>query len=149
MPKPLKTWICVADGAHARIVTPQETASGYAIVTEFDSTDAHRRSRNLGSDRPGRAQESAYSARHAVEPRSDPQAARKREFVRMVAEHLDRARERGDFDELLLFAPAPCLHDLRANLGEATRRKIRTEAAKDLINLPLARLAEHIAPRRG
>jgi protein required for attachment to host cells len=144
MPKRPKIWIAMTDGGNARIVTPRDEKPGYDIVTELSSADAHHSSHDLAADRPGRTQESAYTGRHAIEPRSDPHQQEKTAFIRLVAAHLNAKAAAGAFDELILFAPPPCLHELRTELDAETKRKLKHEAAQDLTKLPLAELPQHL-----
>jgi protein required for attachment to host cells len=139
-------WYVIADGARARIVHRQETASGYEVEFELESSDAHRPSREIWADRPGRAGESASPARHAMEPRQDPHEAAKRAFVHEVAGALDRRH--GKFDRLVLVAPARLLPELREALPAKLREKVSDELAKDLTRTPLGELGEHL-PKAG
>lgn len=148
MPKHTKLWIVLADGAHARVVARQDEAPGFAVVTEFDSADAHHRTRDLMSDRSGRVQESGYSGRHAIEPRTDPHHAEKMKFVRSLAAYLNAEGAKGGYDELVIFAPAPCLHELRESLDAGARAKVKHEAPRDLTKLPFAELPSHLEKLR-
>jgi len=134
-------WLCLADGEHAKILTPAEDGRGYTVVTAFDSAEAHQPSHALGSDRPSRTQESGYSGRHAIEPRSDLHAASKTHFMRVVAEHLDRASEHQECDAIVLVAPTHCLQALKDAMKPETLRKLRATKAKDLMKVPLAELS--------
>jgi protein required for attachment to host cells len=89
-------------------------------------------------------QESQYSGRHAVEPRTDPHQERKAQFIRSLAERLNRAAGEQLFDDLVLFAPPRALGELRQALDDGTRARIKAEAAKDLTNTPIAELTEHL-----
>ena len=146
MSKHLVTWIVLADGSRARIVEPREIGSGFDVIEELASPEAHEPSRAIWADRPGRTQESGSSARHAVEPRQDPHEARKAAFSRLVAAQLNKAADEKKFDNLILFAPPRCLATLRAALDDATSRKVQAAVPKDLTKLPLAELADHLVP---
>ena len=63
-------WILVADGEHARFVTP---APKKAFHTQrvLDSPSAHKQSSDLGTDRPSRSMQSGSTARHAIDPKHD------------------------------------------------------------------------------
>lgn len=149
MPRHRKIWFVVADGSRARIVTRQAEGSGCAIVAEYEAPSARVPSRDIVSDRPGRAQESASPARHAVEPRQDPHRAAKESFLRELADELGRANEQGAFDRLVLYADPHSLAVLRQKLNEATRAKVAAEFSKDLTKVPLPELDRHLerAPR--
>src|SRR6516225_6169295 len=119
MPKRHTTWIIIADGSRARILTPREVGVGLDIVSETTSAEARVPSREIWADRPGHVQESGYSARHSIEPRHDPHDDRKAEFIRKLASQLNAAAGQERFDSLILFAPPRCMAELRETLDEA------------------------------
>lgn len=145
MPKHRITWIVMADGSRARIVTRRTEEPGFDVIAAFASSDAHAPSRELGADRPGRSRESAASAHHAIEPRHDLHGERKTAFIRSVAEHLNRAAAERAFHDLVLFAPPHCLGELRNRLDATTTHKIKATFPKDLTKLPIAELPAHLA----
>lgn len=144
MPRRRITWIVIADGSRARIVTPRAERPGYDVVSELDSQEARMPSREIVSDKPGRGQESANPGRHSMEPRQNPHDVAKVAFVRDLAERVNQAATENRFDHLILFAPPRALGELREILGESARRKLKAEAAKDLTNLPIGELGQHI-----
>lgn len=144
MPRHSITWIVVSDGSRARILAARKEGSGFDVVPELASPEAHTPSHDLGSDRPGRAQESGNSAHHSIEPRHDPHEERKSAFVRSLAAQLNQAAGEKRFDDLILFAPPRCLGELREALDDAVLRKVKAEAPKDLTKLPLAELPRHL-----
>ncbi len=148
MTKHRTTWIVVANGGHAKIMTHREETSGYVLVAAFESADARHLTRDLVSDRAGRVQESAYSGRHAIEPHTDPHEAKKREFMRTLGKYLNEKNAHCGFDELVVFAAPHCLHALRETLDADTAKKVKYEAAQDLVKLPIAELSQHIEKTR-
>jgi protein required for attachment to host cells len=152
MVKHIKLWIVVADGEHARVVTPREDG---ALQTQerIDSKNAHLRSSDLGADQPGRVHESASATRHAAEPRTDPHDAAKERFARDLGAWLLQSSRRGAFDELVLVAPNHILTDLRESLDAPASDKLRGVLAKDLTKVPDHELQPHLSewappPRR-
>ena len=142
MARPLTLWIAIADGEHARIVQPDGEA--LRTLRALDSAAAHQRSRDIGSDRPGRSFESANAAHHAVEPRHDPHRLEEERFVQFVAEQLNDAASRNEFDALLLVAPPRALRALRAALDDGTRKKLVDTLEKDLVKTPDHELWPHV-----
>src|SRR5579871_2352828 len=124
MPRPLTLWIAIADGEHARFVQP-DGSDKLHTVTAMDSASAHLRSRDIGTDRPGRSFESSGATRHAVGERHDPHQLEKERFAALVAERLNAAASGGEFDQLVLAAPARTLHELREALNEIGRASCR------------------------
>lgn len=145
MAKHKRTWIVLADSSRALIVKRRENEPGFDVVTHLASKEAHVPGRDIVSDRPGRTQESGYSAHHAIEPRHDPHAMELTAFVRTVAQYLNQQSAANAFERVILFAPKRALGQLREMLDEPTRAKVRAEEAKDLTKLPLEELPKHLA----
>ena len=143
MARPLTLRIAIADGEHARYVQPD---ANYVLrtVSSVDSASAHLRSRDLGSDRPGRSFESGNPAHHAVGERHDLHRMAKDTFARLVAEQLNAASARDEFDELLLVAPPRALHELREALDPATKAKLVGTLERDLVKTPDHELSPHV-----
>jgi protein required for attachment to host cells len=144
MPRQRTTWIVIADGSRARIVKARAEAPGFEVISDIAAEEPRLPAREIMTDKPGRAQESAYPGRHALEPRTDPHQERKALFIRGVAEHLNRAAVEQLFDDLIVFAPPRALGELRQALDDGVRAKIKAEAPKDLTKLPIAELPQHL-----
>lgn len=145
--KQKKTWIVVADGAKARIFQRSGRHGPLAPVPGeyFVEPEARRPTRDIGADRPGRVQESANAARHAMEPRVDWHRFAKAQFAKGVASALETAALAGKYDSLILVAPPQALGDLRGALGGKTHALVEAEIGKDLTNLPDHELPAYLA----
>lgn len=147
-------WFVLADGEHARYLTPNAEHSLVAAGA-MTSDQAHQRSADLGTDRPGRVHESASPSRHATAPKHDLHAMEKVKFEHAVAAELNEASDKGVFDRLVLVAPAHALEEIRAALSAATQAKIAGTLPKDLVKVPNAELLPHLTewihpkPREG
>ena len=124
------TWIVIADSIRAQILTRREDRPGFDIVTAFQSPDGHVSAHQLGGDRPGRIQESANPAHHAMEPRIDPHEENTIQFLRTVAQYLNENATVEEVLGLILFAPPRALGHLRKMLDADVARKIRAEAPR-------------------
>jgi protein required for attachment to host cells len=142
--KKAKIWYVVADGGRVRFVE-RDGNGAYRTVLSFVAADLHRKSSDLGRDRPARSQESAAPARHAIEPRRDLHEAAKEDFVKLVAEQLDAEHERGQFEKLVLVAPPGVLTELRQSLSKPLARLVEHDLQKDLTKVPDHDLTEHLA----
>lgn len=140
-----KTWYVVTDGGRARILEKRDRQAGFDTPLSLVSPDIHHRARELGTDRPGRAHESANSAHHAQQPREDLHDAEKRHFVGEVAKVLNEASAGNAFDRLVLVAPAHALQELERALDGLTQGKIAGRLQKDLTHLPNAEFEKHLA----
>jgi protein required for attachment to host cells len=142
--KPIRTWILVADGARARIFVNNGPGKGIEEMAGSAFENELPPSRDIGSDRPGRTFNSTGSVRHAIEPGIDPHRERKREFLGHVARYLDKARQRGDFDRLVIVAPPPALGDLRGEMAAKLRELVTGEIAHDLVEHPKSAVSKHV-----
>lgn len=142
MSKRKTSWIVVADGSHARILTNSGPGTGLTLLVEHDSPDARAHTAELGTDRPGRTQDSAGPGRHAMEPRVDWQRQEKERFVARLATELTQARDQ--FDALVLVAPPRVMGELRRELDGHLKDKIAAELQKDLTWVALPELGSHL-----
>jgi protein required for attachment to host cells len=143
--KTSKIWYVIADGGAARFVE-RDLRGMFRTVVSLVSPKVHERSHDLGLDRPARVQESASPSRHAVEPRRDLHEAAKEDFVRTVAAELAVLHEQGQFDELVLVAPARVLGELKDSLSKPMAKVVVKELQKDLTKVPDHELAGHLSP---
>ncbi len=140
-----KLWVLIADGEHARVVSPSPEHLQFATHSAFDSATAHLASHDLGTDRPGRSFESMGTLRHAITPRQDPHQAAKHDFLVRVAHQMNEQAKAGAFDRLVLVAPAHALHDLREAMSAQSRDKMVGSLGKDLTKVPDHDLSSHLA----
>ncbi len=144
--KKAKLWYAIADGGRARFVERDENGF-FHTVANFESTDLHARSTDLGTDRPSRVQDSAGPGRHAVEPRQDLKQQAKQDFIKLVAEELTVEHGRGQFDQLMLVAPPGVLTQLKQSLAKPIADLVVRDLQKDLTKVPDHDLPEHLTPR--
>lgn len=137
-------WVLVADAQHARLLERELPGHAWREHEEMAVEINNRPSRERGSDRPGRGHESATSARHAIEPRSDPHRAAKHDFARHLAHRLEEWAQAGRYESLVLVAPPSFLGDLRSELGEMARQRLRGSLDNDLTKHPLREIVPHL-----
>jgi len=137
------TWILILDGAQARVLENRGPGTGLKPVKGMSFSEKPLMAQEIVSDRPGRAFASAGTQRSAMEPRTDPVQHREAEFVRSVADALQRRHQKGQFERLVIAAAPSALGDLRPLLGDNVKRTVIAELHKDLINTPKAELDSH------
>jgi protein required for attachment to host cells len=140
-----RTWVMIADGAHAKMFEFTPEKPRLEIVKDIAFTIDLPATHDLVSDRPGRVFESHGYANHAKAPRSDPHRELKRGLAREVAGTLQTSLDAKRYDKLILVAPPVTLGDLRQALAESVRACVTDELAKDLVKLPASELQEHLA----
>ena len=124
----------------------REASGAFRTLSSFVSTELHDRSHDLGKDHPGRVKESASPSRHAGEPCRDLHDAAKEDFVRTVAAELSALHAQGQFDELVLVAPARVLGEIKVSLSKPMAKVVVKELQKDLTKVPDHELTGHLSP---
>jgi len=128
--KKKRTWVLVADGSRARIFV-----KGYKKLDNImgqDFVGENLKDREIYMDKAGRSYESANSARHAYEPRTDWHQYNKELFAKELCTILERANENSEFDELIIISPPKTLGDIREHLGKQTLARVTAEIPKDI-----------------
>lgn len=136
-------WIIVTDAGRARVF--ELDSKGALVRTPIREMEAEiAPSREIGSDRPGRAFDSAGQGRHAEEPRTDPHRYEKRRFAHEVAAFLEDERKHDVVGQLFIVAPPQMLGDLREEFTDELKKLIKSELAKDLSMLPPHEIEQHL-----
>lgn len=131
----------MADGSKASIYSA--TGKG-RISLEDEQTVEHPPSRELLTDRPGRAFDRVGGGRHAIERSSDPHTRAETDFLTSLVERLDRALERRAFDTLTIVAPPRALGVLRAALPRRLAMTVIQQLKLDLTGLTKQELERHL-----
>jgi protein required for attachment to host cells len=138
-----KTWIVIADGEHARVVTPAPKGA-FHTQRLLESSTVHQSSAEMGRDRPTRTMDSGTGTRHSITPKHDPHEMGKLKFARVVAGEINRASAAGDFESVLLVAPTYALNEILGELDAPATAKVLGTLPKDLIKVPDHELAPHL-----
>ena len=138
------TWILIADGAKARVMAQDKDSRSFRPAFEEAHFGTTAQSKDIASDRPGRAFSSAGEGRSAMEPTTDPQRYAEFSFARELSDRLAKAAGRNEFDTLILVAAPQTLGDLRQLLPANVRDRIKVEIDKNLTNVPDRDLGKHL-----
>ena len=142
--KTVKTWVVIADGARARLVSAEGHGKMLHVVEQREFSADHRPDRELQDDKPSRVFESHGEARHGVEPKTDPHRELKRDFAQVIAQALDDSLSLKHFDRLVVVAAPVTLGDLRSALSDAVKASVIAEVAMDLTKVPNSEVPRHI-----
>lgn len=142
--KPQKTWILIANGARARLVSAERHRKKLQIIEQLDLQGGRSPNREILRDKPTRVFESNGATRHSVERKSDPHRDLKRRFADEIADTLDKSLDQKQFDRLVVVAPAVTLGDLRVALSPAVKEAVIAEVVLDLTKVPNSEVLRHI-----
>ena len=128
-----KTWVVAAESGRARIFLLENRVAPLKEIDELSNPVARAHERDLTSDRPGRAFDSAGQGRHSMEPQVEPKQQEAIAFAKKINERLEQGRTKGDFEELILIAPPEFLGILRHNINGNTAKHVTKTIAKHLV----------------
>lgn len=137
------TWILIADGAQARVLENDGPGKGLTPVKGLKFSQEPLKNQEIVTDRPGRSFSSVGNGRSSYEPDVSPVDQREAGFVSSVVEELELRRRDGAFDRLIIAADPTSLGTIRNALPKALQDMVVAELAKDLTNIPTAKLASH------
>ncbi len=141
---PTRTWIVVADGAHAKIFLNDRAGKNLVLHPVREMNIQIPPTRELGTDRPGRVHNRG-GVRHAMSVHTDWHNAEKEKFAKQVASFVDEAVNEKLIDRLVLVAPARVLGDLRRALSKSAASIVKGEVSKDLVKIDAKSLVDHLS----
>ena len=133
----MTTWVLVADSARARLFEGAHDGT-LSEVGCYTNAESRNGARGLTTDRAPTVNESVGSARHALEPHTNPRDKAAGVFARSLRDVLDRGRLTNRFDHLVLIAPARFLGALHTAFDKHLRASVVTEIRRDLTQLSTA-----------
>jgi protein required for attachment to host cells len=137
-------WVVVCDGKKALVLENAGDEKFLNLKTRsvFDHPDP--KTRELGTDAPGRAFSSVGSGRSAVE-QTDWHTQEEDRFLHKLVGHLDAAVNSGAVKSLIIVAPPRALGVLRQAYSHNLRAALRAEVDKDFVKLPVYEIEKHLA----
>jgi protein required for attachment to host cells len=137
-------WIIVCDGKKALVLENIGDDKFLNLRTREVYEHPDPKTRELGTDAPGRALNSLGTARSAME-QTDWHTQEEEKFLRTLADRLDAAVHAGEAKSLILVAPPRALGVLRQTYSHALRAALRAEIDKDFVKLPVPEIEKHLA----
>jgi protein required for attachment to host cells len=138
------TWVVVADGGRALIMRNDGDAEAPQLTVLRKHSEHVPRTREQGSDKPGRTNASVGVNRSAMEQTDWHQQAEDN-LMREVAEGLLADLRRQEFSSLILAAAPVALGTLRRAMSDEVKSKIVAEVDKDLTKMPVPEIGATLA----
>jgi len=133
---PHRRWIVVADGGGAKVLALAEDGTSLETVRAIEAPDAHSKTQDIVSDRPGRSFESSSATRHGLEARTDAHDLAKEQFIGSLGRALVEDNKAGAFEDLVLVVATAQANNLMGALDDVTRAKVCEVVKKDLLKTP-------------
>jgi protein required for attachment to host cells len=129
-------WIVICDGRKALFTVNAGDAQYLNLKVVEEQESPSPATHVQGSDRPGRVHQSHGAARSSV-GQTDWHDQDEREFLRTVADRINRAVRDGEAKDVVIAAPPRALGVLKPLLSAATNAALRGALDKDFVNMPV------------
>jgi protein required for attachment to host cells len=137
------TWILVAHRGGARLLESTGPGEGLALRQDLPNPQGKLKSKDLGSDEPGRAFDS-HGGRHSFSQHQEPAAHLTEQFAKQLAALLEDGRTHNRYAHLVLVAEPHLLGLLRAALSAPTAALVTKTFDRDLGHVATHDLAKHL-----
>jgi protein required for attachment to host cells len=137
-------WVVVCDGKKALVLENVGDTKFLNLKTRevYEQPDA--KTREQGTDKPGRSINSIDSRRSAME-QTDWHEQEEQRFLRRLADHLEAQIHAGKAKALIMVAPPRALGVLRQAYSANLRNALRAEIDKDFVKMPVHEIEKHLA----
>ena len=142
--KATRTWVVIANGAHARFLLNDGPGHGLVELRDLDLKQDHLVAQDLVSDRSGRTFDSNGPSKHAVDPSSDQERLEEKKFAGKVVAQLEAGLTENSFDRLILVAAPTMLGDIREKLSTHASDCITADVPKNLNHFSNAELTAYL-----
>jgi protein required for attachment to host cells len=137
-------WVVVCDGAKALILENAGDEKFLNLKTRQVYEQADQKTREQGTDAPGRSINSIDSRRSAME-QTDWHAQDEERFLKEIAGLLDTEVKAGHVRGIVVVAPPRALGILRPAYTHDLKKALRTEIDKDFVKMPVHEIEKHLA----
>jgi len=137
-------WVVVCDGAKALILENAGDGMHPNLKTKEVYEQPDEKTREQGTDAPGRTFQSVGSKRSAME-QTDWHDQSEQRFLTDLAKRLDAAVTAGETKSIIIVAPPRALGVLRQSYSGGLRGAIRAEIDKDFVKLPVHEIEKKLA----
>jgi protein required for attachment to host cells len=137
-------WVLVCDGAKALILENAGDEKFLNLKTRQVYEQADPKTREQGTDAPGRSINSVDDRRSAME-QTDWHTQEEERFLKEIAGLLDAEVKAGHVKGIVMVAPPRALGVLRPAYSADLRKALRSEIDKDLVKMPVHEIEKHLA----
>jgi len=139
-----RIWVLVAESSRAKIYTTTSWTAPLTEVADFAHPEGRLHEGDLVSDTAGSDGGSVGQGRHVIDDKTSAKEQVAIDFSKQLAGYLEAARIKGDFNKLVLMAPAAFLGLLRSNLSKPTMSMVTQQVDKNLVQKPAETISEYL-----
>ena len=136
-------WVVVCDGAKALVLANEGNRKTPRLITREVYQQEDRKTREIGTDKPGRSFNSVDEQRSAME-QTDFHRQEEERFLSRLAERLDKAVLGGETRALIVVAPPRAIGGLRREFSPHVRGAVQAAVERDYVKMPVDEIARHL-----
>jgi protein required for attachment to host cells len=136
-------WVVVCDGVKALVLANEGNRKTPRLITREVYQQEDRKTREIGTDKPGRSFNSVDEQRSAME-QTDFHRQEEERFLSRLAERLDKAVLGGETRALIVVAPPRAIGVLRREFSPHVRGAVQAEVERDYVKMPVDEIARHL-----
>ena len=140
----MSIWVLVADSSRAKLFSAANSKSSVNEMEDIVHPEGRMHEGDLISDKPGNDGGSYGQGPHIYGDKTTAKEQEQLRFAKSLAQRLDTARNDGEFQRLVLIAPAAFLGVLRAQLGKEVMNLVTNEVHKNLLNMPTDKISQYL-----
>lgn len=140
------SWIVVANSSCARIFTAETPTSPLNETETLTHPQGRQHAQNLSSDLPGRQADKSSLSKHGLSDRTELKKQETIHFAKQITQHLDGARKRQAYKQLIIIADPDFLGLLREQMSVATAKLIVLEMDKNLTKEKADKIRQYLPP---
>ena len=139
--------VLVADGAGARLI--QHSGNELVILEDIPHPEGRKTSSELGTDRPGRGNDSSSGAPHSFAPEVSMHDQSEITFAKSLAGKLEHIRKQNRLTQLTLVSDSKFMGRLNPELSTPLSRLVTGRIQKNLTKMPWPELKAHLLKEIG
>jgi protein required for attachment to host cells len=128
-----KTWVLVAESSRAKLYAAKGRSKPFNELEDFIHPEGRLHEGDLVSDSAGSDGGSVGQGRRVMNNKTEAREQQHIDFARELAQRLEKARNEGSFDNLVLIAPPAFLGLLRNNLSKEVMERVSEQFDKNLV----------------
>ncbi len=140
-----KKWVVVAESSRARIFETMGFNQPLREIQDLAHPEGRLPARELKSDRPARIVRGRRQEHHQVSPQVEPKRQEAILFARQIADCLESAAVKGEYEELILIAAPEFLGVLRESLSPVAEKRVVKTVNKNIVHQDEAAIREYVA----
>ncbi len=140
------SWIVVANNSCARIFTAETPTSPLTEIEILTHPQGRQHAQNLSSDLPGRQADKSSPSHHGLSDRTELKKQEAIHFAKQITQHLDAARKRQAYKQLIIIADPDFLGLLREQMPAATAKLITLEVDNNLSKEKADKIRQYLPP---